>query len=76
MVRRAGLGSLGKSKNYYQYNYIDVVQKLVPSVYQDTDASIFGQEEDILYSVLGKVILAAKDALTLIPLSATAPAIL
>jgi len=74
MVRRAGLGSLGKSKNYYQYNYIDVVQKLVPSVYQDTDASIFGQEEDILYSVLGKVILAAKDALTLIPLSATAPA--
>ena len=73
MVRKAGLGRLGKSKTYYQYNYVDVVKKLVPSLYEDTDSTIFGQEEDILYSMLGKILLAAKDCLTLIPLSTTLP---
>ena len=74
MVRRTGLGSLGTNKNYYQYNYIDVIQKIVPSMYQDTDSTIFGEEEDVLYSTLGKIILAAKDCTTLIPISNTLPA--
>ena len=60
MARKYGIGGSGKpNKKYFQHNYIDVIQSITPELYHDTDYSIYGNEEDILYSVLGKVLKAA-----------------
>jgi phage tail-like protein len=57
MVRKRGLGDQGLAdKNYHQHNYIDVIKAITPDLYHDTDASIYGTGEDILYSTLGKIL--------------------
>ena len=63
MEKKSGIGSVGKRRNrkYYKHNYIDVIKTMVPSLYEDTDYSIYGSEEDILYTVLGKVMKTAED---------------
>lgn len=59
MVRKRGLGDQGlPDKNYHQHNYIDVVKALTPDLYHDTDFAIYGKDEDILYSTLGKILKA------------------
>ena len=57
MVRKSGLGSTGKTpRKYFQHNYIDVVKSITPDLYSDTDYAIYGTEDDVLYSVLGKLL--------------------
>tara|TARA_R110002074_G_scaffold211524_1_gene380937 strand:- start:7513 stop:10581 length:3069 start_codon:yes stop_codon:yes gene_type:complete len=57
MARKQGLGRQGiPDKNYHQHNYIDVIKSLTPDLYHDTDYAIYGTKEDILYSVLGKIL--------------------
>ena len=57
MVKRTGSDGLGKvHKTLYQHNYIDVISNITPDLYKDTDYAMFGTEEDILYSTLGKVL--------------------
>ena len=70
MANNSGFGGVGKSRAYYQYNYIDIIQKLVPSMYIDTDSSLYGNEEDILYGILGKILGAAQGIQGILPLSA------
>ena len=57
MVRKSGLGSTGKTpRKYFQHNYVDVVKSITPDLYSDTDYAIYGTEDDVLYSVLGKLL--------------------
>ena len=57
MVKRTGSDGHGKvHKTLYQHNYIDVISNITPDLYKDTDYAMFGTEEDILYSTLGKVL--------------------
>ena len=73
MARKKGIGSVGRLKNrkYYKHNYIEVINSLVPDLYSDTDFSIYGTEEDIQYTVLGKILKAVEDIKTLFNVSAT-----
>ena len=73
MVKKSGLGSTGKTaKKYHQHNYIDVIKSITPDLYHDTDHSIYGLENDISYSVLGKILKAVNDISTLVDVSSTA----
>tara|TARA_R110000744_G_scaffold163883_2_gene280956 strand:- start:599 stop:3577 length:2979 start_codon:yes stop_codon:yes gene_type:complete len=67
MVRKSGIGGSGKpDKKFFQHNYVDVIKTITPDLYQDTDFSIYGNEEDLLYSVLGKILKATQDISSLI----------
>ena len=55
--RKSGIGSLGKEpRKYYNHNYVEVIRGLTPDLYADTDYAIYGTQEDILYTVLGKLL--------------------
>jgi hypothetical protein len=42
-----------------KYNYIDIVNHMIPDFYRETDYSLFGSEEDISLTFLGKILKAA-----------------
>jgi phage tail-like protein len=70
MVKKSGLGSTGKpTRKYYQHNYVDVIKSITPNLYHDTDHSIYGLEDDISYSVLGKILKAVDEIATLVDVS-------
>ena len=73
MEKKSGIGNVGKRKDrkYFKHNYIDVIQSLVPNLYEDTDYSIYGSEEDMLYTVLGKIMKAAEDIKVISNVSST-----
>jgi len=69
MSRYAGLKGLTDNKKYYQHNYIEAVKLAVPALYDDTDTSVYGMDEEIQYAVLGKILRAAGVADTLVDVS-------
>lgn len=73
MAKKSGIGSIGKrkSRKYYKHNYIEVINSLVPDLYDDTDYSIYGGEEDILYTVLGKILKTVEDIQSITNVSST-----
>ena len=72
MVKKSGIGGTGKvAKKYHQHNYVDVIKSLTPDLYHDTDHSIYGLENDISYSVLGKILKAVDEVSNLVDVSAT-----
>ena len=42
-----------------KYDYIDVVNRMVPEMYRETDFRLFGEEEDVSLTFLGKLLKAA-----------------
>ena len=42
-----------------KYNYIEIVNRAVPEYYRETDYALFGSEEDVSLSFLGKLLKAA-----------------
>ena len=42
-----------------KYNYIDIVNRLVPEFYRETDFRLYGEEEDVSLTFLGKILKAA-----------------
>tara|TARA_R110002020_G_scaffold91773_2_gene222757 strand:- start:5884 stop:8868 length:2985 start_codon:yes stop_codon:yes gene_type:complete len=72
MVKKSGIGSTGKvARKYHQHNYVDVIKSITPDLYHDTDHSIYGLENDISYSVLGKILKAVDQISNLVDVSAT-----
>jgi len=59
----------GNSQKYFKYNYIDQVQHLVPELYDELDFRLYGEEEDVNYAVLGKLLRAIKHIDGLLPVS-------
>ena len=73
MVKKSGIGSTGKvAKKYHQHNYVDVIKSITPDLYHDTDHSIYGLENDILYSVLGKILKSVDQISNIIDVSGVA----
>ena len=50
---------MATNKNFTKYNYIDVVQTLVPELYRQVDYKEYGEYEDPSYAFLGKILRAA-----------------
>jgi len=69
MAQKSGIGDRGKKKTKFQHNYMDVVKNLVPDLYVDTDRSVYGQEQDVLYTVLGKILKTAQTPSSLFDIS-------
>ena len=42
-----------------KYNYIDIVNRMVPEFYRETDFRLYGEEEDVSLTFLGKLLKAA-----------------
>ena len=42
-----------------KYNYIDIVNRMVPEFYRETDFNLYGEEEDVSLTFLGKLLKAA-----------------
>ena len=52
----------GPGQEHFKANYIEVIQRIVPEFYAETEYSLFGEEEDLQYNVLAKILYAAKNA--------------
>ena len=52
----------GPKQEHFKANYIEVLQRIVPEFYAETEYSLFGEEEDLQYNVLAKILYAAKNA--------------
>ena len=50
---------MATNKNFTKYNYIDVVQSIVPELYRIIDYKEYGESEDISYSFLGRILRAS-----------------
>jgi len=50
---------MATKKNFTKYNYIDVVQTIVPELYRIIDYKEYGESEDISYSFLGRILRAS-----------------
>ena len=44
------------SRQYFKYNYIEGLKKLIPSLYEDIEYLNHGEEDDLLYTVLSKLL--------------------
>ena len=42
-----------------KYNYIDIVNRMVPEIYRETDYRLFGEEEDVSLTFLGNLLKSA-----------------
>jgi hypothetical protein len=50
----------GPEQEHFKANYIEVIKRVVPEFYEETEYQLFGAEEDLQYKVLGKILYAAK----------------
>ena len=51
----------GPGQEHFKANYIEVIKRIVPEFYDETEYQLFGAEEDLQYKVLGKLLYAAKN---------------
>ena len=47
------------SSSTTKYNYIEIVNRMVPEFYRETDFRLYGEEEDVSLTFLGKMLKAA-----------------
>ena len=51
----------GPNQQHFKSNYIEVLQRIVPEFYADTEYSLFGEEEDLQYNVLARLLSLASN---------------
>ena len=56
----------GPEQEHFKANYIEVIKRVVPEFYEETEYQLFGAEEDLQYKVLGKILYAAKNISSLV----------
>ena len=56
----------GPEQEHFKANYIEVIKRVVPEFYEETEYQLFGSEEDLQYKVLGKILYAAKNISSLV----------
>ena len=56
----------GPNQAHVKANYIEIIKRIVPEFYDETEYRLFGEEEDLQYNVLAKILYAAKNASSLI----------
>jgi len=67
------MSDTGLSQGVFKSNYIDVIKRAIPEFYDEVEFKLFGEEEDHLYRVLGKILYTAKHTSALIQLPNTDP---
>ena len=63
----------GPEQQHFKANYIEVIKRIIPEFYDETEYRLYGEEEDLQYSVLAKLLYTAKNLSSLIdiPVSST-----
>jgi len=56
----------GFEQEHFKANYIEVIKRIVPEFYDESQYQLFGAEEDLQYKVLGKILYAAKNISSLL----------
>ena len=56
----------GTGQEHFKSNYIEVIRRIVPEYYEETEYNLFGSEEDLQYRVLGSILYLAKNVSSLI----------
>ena len=56
----------GKGQEHFKANYIEVIKRIVPEYYDETEYNLFGAEEDLQYRVLGSILYLANNVSSLI----------
>jgi len=56
----------GPKQAHVKANYIEIIKRIVPEFYDETEYRLFGEEEDLQYNVLAKILYVAKNASSLI----------
>jgi len=52
---------VGPNQQHFKSNYIEVLQRIVPEFYEDTEYALFGEEEDLQYNVLARLLSLASN---------------
>lgn len=56
----------GPEQQHFKANYIEVIKRIVPEFYDETEYKLYGEEEDLQYNVLAKLLYTAKNLSSLI----------
>ena len=56
----------GAGQEHFKANYIEVIKRILPDYYEQTDYNLFGSEEDLQYRVLGSILYLANNVSSLI----------
>lgn len=56
----------GAGQEHFKANYIEIIKRIVPDYYEETEYNLFGQEEDLQYRVLGSILYLANNVSSLI----------
>ena len=56
----------GAGQEHFKSNYIEVIRRIVPEYYEETEYNLFGAEEDLQYRVLGSILYLANNVSSLI----------
>jgi len=52
---------VGPNQQHFKSNYIEVLRRIVPEFYEETEYSLFGEEEDLQYNVLARLLSLASN---------------
>lgn len=56
----------GAGQQHFKSNYIEVIKRIVPDYYDETEYNLFGSEEDLQYRVLGSILYVTNNVSSLI----------
>ena len=56
----------GAGQEHFKANYIEVIKRILPDYYEETEYNLFGEEEDLQYRVLGSILYLANNVSSLI----------
>jgi len=50
----------GPGQAHFKANYIEVIKRIVPEFYAETEYNLYGEEEDLQYRALASILYTAK----------------
>ena len=56
----------GAGQEHFKANYIEVIKRILPDYYEETEYNLFGSEEDLQYRVLGSILYTANNVSSLV----------
>ena len=56
----------GTGQQHFKSNYIEVIKRIIPEYYDETEYNLFGSEEDLQYRVLGSILYVTNNVSSLI----------
>ena len=74
MIKPTPHSDKGPHQQHFKSNYIEVLKRIVPEFYEETEYQLFGKEEDLQYNVLARILSLANNLSSVIatPITTTA----